>query len=120
MGHAVPSAAPAALSLEDAGHIAETVGILAAPSRVRLLDRLRDSPASVNELAAAVEMSPSAVSHQLRVLRNLRLVTAQRNGKSKIYTLHDSHIAALLTEAIGHNEHLKLAPSPGGGLGSAS
>ena len=63
---------------------------------------------SVNELADAVGMDPSAVSHQLRVLRHLRFVVGRREGRRVVYDLHDDHIAHLLDEAISHVEHVQL------------
>ena len=84
---------------------------LATPSRVRILGRLREGACSVGQLAEAVTMEPSAVSHQLRMLRQLGLVVGQRTGRQVIYALHDDHVAALLTEAVFHAEHLRLAAS---------
>lgn len=94
-----------------AATVAETMQALATPSRVRILDSLRQGPMSVGELAVAVEMEQSAVSHQLRLLRHLRLVIGERNGRSVTYSLHDDHVAVLLTEAISHVTHLKLGLS---------
>ena len=88
--------------------ISDTMQALATPSRVRILGRLRSGPASVNELAEAVEMEPSAVSHQLRLLRHLGFVIGRRDGRQVVYDLHDDHVAHLLEEAIGHVEHLQL------------
>jgi DNA-binding transcriptional ArsR family regulator len=84
---------------------------LATPSRVRILGRLREGDCSVGELADAVEMETSAVSHQLRMLRQLGLVVGQRTGRQVIYGLYDDHVAALLDEAVFHTEHLRLAAS---------
>jgi DNA-binding transcriptional ArsR family regulator len=81
---------------------------LATPSRLRILGQLRDAPASVGELATAVEMERSAVSHQLRVLRHLGLVIGDRRGRSIVYSLYDSHVADLLDQAVYHIEHLRL------------
>lgn len=81
---------------------------LATPSRVRILGRLREGACSVGDLASAVEMEPSAVSHQLRLLRHLGLVIGQRTGRQVIYALHDDHVGALLDEAVFHTEHLRL------------
>jgi DNA-binding transcriptional ArsR family regulator len=85
---------------------------LAAPSRLRILGRLRTGPCSVGELAEAVRMEQSAVSHQLRVLRHLRLVVGERAGRRVVYALHDSHVAVLLDEATYHIEHVRLGYSP--------
>ena len=81
---------------------------LATPSRLRILGRLHERECSVNELAGVVEMEPSAVSHQLRVLRLLGLVRGTRSGRTVVYSLHDEHVGALLTEAMSHVEHLRL------------
>lgn len=81
---------------------------LATPSRLMILGRLRRGPATVGEFADAVGMEQSAVSRQLRLLRNLGLVEGDRRGRSVSYALYDSHVAQLLDEAIYHAEHLRL------------
>lgn len=81
---------------------------LATPSRVRILARLKQSPCAVGELAEAVCMEQSAVSHQLRLLRHLDLVVGERSGRQTIYALHDSHVGVLLEEAVYHVEHTRL------------
>jgi len=91
------------------GVVADTMQALATPSRVRILGRLRERGLSVNELADAVGMEPSAVSHQLRVLRHLRFVVGRRDGRRVVYDLYDDHVAHLLEEAISHVEHVQLA-----------
>ncbi len=88
--------------------VAETMQALATASRVRILGRLRDGELSVNELADAVEMDPSAVSQQLRVLRHLGFVVGRRDGRRVLYDLYDDHVAQLLDEAVSHVEHLQL------------
>lgn len=82
---------------------------LAAPSRVRILGRLKDGPCSVGALAVDVEMEQSAVSHQLRVLRHLGLVVGERRGRQIFYALHDSHVGTLLEQATFHVDHRRLA-----------
>jgi len=87
--------------------------VLAAPSRVLILARLKEGPCSVGDLAEAVEMQPSAVSQQLRQLRHLGLVVGERRGKHIIYGLHDAHVAELLDQAVFHVEHIRLGnPQP--------
>lgn len=90
-----------------AGVVAETMQALAAPSRLRILGRLSSGPCSVNELADAVEMEPSAVSHQLRLLRHLGLVVGRREGRRVVYDLYDDHVGELLEQAISHVEHVR-------------
>ncbi len=62
----------------------------------------------MTELAAAIGMEQSAVSHQLRMLRHLGLVAGTRHGKTTVYALYDDHVARLLDEAVYHSEHLRL------------
>jgi DNA-binding transcriptional ArsR family regulator len=110
MGHGVDGrASPTTrLDLAAAKSVATTLQALATPSRLMILGRLREGPATVGELAAAVQMEQSAVSHQLRLLRNLGLVDGTRHGRSIVYSLYDNHVAQLLDEAIYHAEHLRL------------
>ena len=93
---------------EIAAQVAETMQALATPSRVRILAELRERPRAVGELAAAIGMEQSAVSHQLRLLRHLGLVVGDRQGKRVLYRLHDAHVGVLLAEAIFHVEHVRL------------
>jgi len=102
---------PAHIDGSTAEAVAVTMQALATPSRVRILGRLREGDCPVTDLAAAVEMEPSAVSHQLRILRHLGLVVGRRSGRRVIYALHDDHVAALLNEAVFHTEHLRLGAS---------
>ena len=114
MSHGVQGRhSPTSLDGETARRVAETMQALATPSRVRILARLKEAPCSVGELAEAVGMEQSAVSHQLRLLRHLDLVVGQRSGRHTIYALHDSHVGVLLEEAVYHVEHLRLGlPEP--------
>ena len=99
---------PARLDAARAVEVAETLAALTAPSRLLILSQLRQSPATVSELAVAAGMEASAVSHQLRLLRMMGMVTATRVGRTARYALFDSHVAALLDEAVYHAEHLRL------------
>jgi DNA-binding transcriptional ArsR family regulator len=99
----------AGIGADLAEEVAETMQALAAPSRVRILARLRQSACSVTELALEVQLEQSAVSHQLRLLRHLGLVTGRRDGNRVIYSLHDDHVGDLVAQAIYHVEHIHLA-----------
>ncbi|WP_433854743.1 ArsR/SmtB family transcription factor [Streptomyces kronopolitis] len=96
------------LDAVGAAEVAATLQALSTPSRLRILARLQESPCAVGDLAAAVGMEQSACSHQLRLLRNLGLVTGERHGRSIVYTLYDHHVAELLDQALFHVEHLRL------------
>ena len=90
---------PSRLDLAEAKAVATTLQALATPSRLMILGRLREGSATVGELAEAVQMEQSAVSHQLRLLRNLGLVDGVRQGRSIVYSLYDNHVAELLDQA---------------------
>lgn len=96
------------LDAETASLVAATMAALSTPSRVRILSRLSAGPCSVGELTEHVAMEQSAVSQQLRVLRNLGLVVGERQGRHVLYALHDEHVGDLLAEAVSHAEHLRL------------
>jgi DNA-binding transcriptional ArsR family regulator len=107
VAHGANRQTPGELDAAAAGIVAETMQALSTPSRVRILGRLHDSPCSVGELAGAIGMEPSAVSHQLRMLRHLGLVVGHRQGRRIVYDLYDDHVGELLDQAISHVEHLR-------------
>jgi DNA-binding transcriptional ArsR family regulator len=107
MAHGNSQPDPSGLDADFARAVADTMQALATPSRLHILGRLHAGPCSVNELADAASMEPSAVSHQLRLLRHLGLVVGRRQGRQVIYDLHDDHVGELLEQAIGHVEHLR-------------
>ncbi|MEU4026926.1 ArsR/SmtB family transcription factor [Streptomyces anulatus] len=112
MGHGADARSSATtrerLDAVGASDVAATLQALATPSRLHILARLQEGPCSVGDLADAVGMEASACSHQLRLLRNLGLVTGERHGRSIIYALYDDHVAELLDQALFHVEHLRL------------
>lgn len=88
------------------GRIAELVAdamfALSTPSRVELLLRLAQGPCSVTELVEQVGGEQSAISHQLRVLREHSLVQVRRDGRRRVYMLADDEVAGLLDHAVHH------------------
>lgn len=104
-------AASRPLAAEEAQDLAETLKALASPSRLRILAELVTGERTVEQLAAACGLSPSATSHNLRILRSLRLVRTHREGRHAYYALHDHHIPELLAAIRHHHEHVNaLAP----------
>ncbi len=87
---------------DDVVDLAETFRTLGDPTRVRILDALSHGELCVCDLAALVRMSESAVSHQLRLLRNLRLVKPRREGRMVFYALDDRHIISLFRQGLRH------------------
>lgn len=82
--------------------LAELFKALADPTRVRLLYAIKTRELCVCDLAAVIGVSESAVSHQLRVLRTLRLVKFRREGKILYYSLADDHIERLFAQGLEH------------------
>jgi DNA-binding transcriptional ArsR family regulator len=108
-----PTATRVPLDAATAKQVATTLQALATPSRLLILATLQDGPRTVGELAEAVGMGQSAVSHQLRLLRNLGLVDDERQGRHIHYRLFDDHVAELIDQAIYHADHLRLARDDG-------
>ncbi len=90
------------LSVEKAQRMAEFFGLLGDANRLRILSALAKQELCVCDLAAAVKMSESAVSHQLRALRALRLVSYRKQGRNVFYYLKDSHVLNLYREVAEH------------------
>ena len=82
--------------------IAELFKGFADATRVKILYQLLAKEQCVNDLAAAVELSQSAVSHQLRMLKQMHLVKFRREGKSAIYSLADDHVKTILQMGLEH------------------
>ena len=82
--------------------LAETFRVLGDPTRVRILDAIAGGELCVCDIASLIGLSESAVSHQLRLLRGMRLVRARRAGRLVFYTVDDQHILELLKQALTH------------------
>ncbi|MDI2129139.1 ArsR/SmtB family transcription factor [Yinghuangia seranimata] len=96
----------AALPAES--HVADTAAVFALlgdPGRLKLLVALLEGEMCVCDLAAACGQGESAVSHQLRLLRAHRVVTARRAGRMAYYRLADAHVRLLLDVTLAHLEH---------------
>ncbi|CAM4116982.1 ArsR/SmtB family transcription factor [Listeria booriae] len=78
---------------------------LADPTRVQILNLVQDQEYSVNDIARTLGFNQTTVSHQLRFLKNLRLVKSRREGTTIYYTQDDNHVLELLSQAIRHVEH---------------
>lgn len=93
---------PEILSTPQAQRMAEFFAVLADPNRLRILSALALQELCVCDLAAAVKMGESAVSHQLRALRSMRLVSYRREGRNIYYSLADHHVVNLYREVAEH------------------
>jgi DNA-binding transcriptional ArsR family regulator len=90
------------LSVEKSQRMAEFFSLLGDANRLRILSALAIQELCVCDLAAIVKMSESAVSHQLRALRALRLVSYRKQGRNAFYYLKDSHVLNLYHEVAEH------------------
>jgi DNA-binding transcriptional ArsR family regulator len=100
--------------LDDASAIdlAETFKVLGDTTRVRILDALARAEVPVCDLAELLGLTQSAVSHQLRLLRSMRLVKSRREGRHIYYVADDHHIVALFEQGLEHVQ--ELAPAAAG------
>ncbi|MCU0549855.1 MAG: metalloregulator ArsR/SmtB family transcription factor [Leptolyngbya sp. Prado105] len=90
------------LSVEKSQRMAEFFSLLGDANRLRILSALAVQELCVCDLAAAVKMSESAVSHQLRALRSMRIVGYRKQGRNVFYSLKDHHVFNLYREVAEH------------------
>ena len=90
------------LSSETMQELAETFKVLGDPTRLNIINLLAKQEFCVCDIASILSATNSLISHQLRVLRNLRLVKARREGQNIFYSLDDDHIKHLFTEGLLH------------------
>jgi DNA-binding transcriptional ArsR family regulator len=90
------------LDPRDVAGLAEIFRVLGDPTRVRILDVLSREELCVGDLAAQLGATESAISHQLRLLRNTRVVRARRDGRMIYYALDDKHVLALFRQGLRH------------------
>ena len=88
-----------------ANRLAEIFKALSDPNRLRLISLLLDNEVCVHTLEATLGMSQSAISHQLRTLRQLNLVRFRKEGRHVFYALDDDHVRGLFKQGLLHVEH---------------
>ena len=86
-------------------HLADLFSALSDPTRLRIISVLLEGELNVGDIAAKLDLSESAVSHQLRGLRQLRLVCSRKEGRQVYYALDDDHVARLYRLGLDHVEH---------------
>jgi len=85
--------------------VSQTFKALGDPTRIRILHLLFQKECSVNEIADSLDLRQSTVSHQLRFLKNLRLVKNRRAGTTMFYSHDDEHVIKILEQMIQHAQH---------------
>ena len=83
-------------------HIAELFRGFADPTRVHILSLLQEKELCVTDIADAVQISQSAISHQLRILKQMHLIKYRREGKNLLYSLADEHVKTILQMGLEH------------------
>ena len=87
--------------------LADLFRMFADSTRVRILNVLRKKEVGVTDLANELQMTTSAVSHQLRVLKDSRLIRSRRDGKGILYSLADDHVRMILDMGVEHPQEEK-------------
>lgn len=93
------------LNTDDAATLAELFRTLGDPNRLRIISVLMHHELCVHDITELVELSQSAVSHQLRVLRQMRLVRTRKEGRNVYYALDDDHVRELFRLSLEHISH---------------
>lgn len=93
------------LDEHTAFHLSNLFSALSDPTRVRIIELLLDCEQSVGAIAEQLDMTESAVSHQLRGLRLQRIVRGRKQGRQVFYCLDDAHVAELFRLSLQHLEH---------------
>ncbi|MBL1227443.1 helix-turn-helix transcriptional regulator [Enterococcus sp. BWR-S5] len=90
---------------EDIQKVSQLYKVLSDPTRLRILLILKKGELNVTALAEQLSMEQSAVSHQLKLLRQNRVVKSKREGKTIYYSLDDDHVIDILTQTFNHINH---------------
>lgn len=89
---------------DEVYYLSEFFKVFADSTRIKILFILRNGEQCVNDIAAGLDMSQSSISHQLRVLKQNRLVKFRRDGKTIYYSLADAHVVNILSQGLEHIE----------------
>lgn len=91
---------------DDRAHqLAELFKVISDPTRLKIIGLLSHREMCVGDLHLLLGMTQPAVSHQLRLLRHLQVVTARKEGRHVFYTLSDNHIHTLFDQGLAHIQH---------------
>ena len=91
--------------MEEIKQVSQLYKVLSDPTRLRILLLLKEGEHNVTEISEQLGMEQSAVSHQLKLLRDSRVVKARREGNTIFYTLDDHHVIDILNQTFEHIEH---------------
>lgn len=90
---------------DDVIRLSEVFKVLGDPTRIRIIHVLSKCEMCVCDIAETLDMTQSAISHQLRLLRTMKIVKFRKEGKSVIYSLDDDHVLQLFSQGMEHISH---------------
>ncbi|MBO5489697.1 MAG: helix-turn-helix transcriptional regulator [Eubacterium sp.] len=90
------------MSEDELYDLAELFKVFGDSTRIRILFELFDEERAVNDIAEALRMTQSAISHQLKILKQSKLVKARREGKCMYYSLADDHVRTIIAQGMDH------------------
>jgi DNA-binding transcriptional ArsR family regulator len=93
------------LNEDSANRLSDVFKALSDPNRIRIISALLEKEMNVGNIAAQIGPSESAVSHQLKGLRQMRLVKARKHGRQVYYSLDDEHVAQVFRMVLEHMQH---------------
>lgn len=93
---------PSTINKETIQSISKLFKVISDPTRLSILFLLQQKELSVGSIVLALDKEQSAISHQLKILKDARLVKAKREGKSMIYSLDDLHVFSILEQVLSH------------------
>ncbi len=85
--------------------LAEIFKIFGDQTRIKILKSLLDDDKNVSQIVDELHMNQSAISHQLKILKESHLIKGQRDGKNIIYSLDDEHVRSILSQGLNHLRH---------------
>ncbi|WP_214629651.1 ArsR/SmtB family transcription factor [Paenibacillus agaridevorans] len=95
----------AKIDQQSAADLAEFFKVLGDPTRVKIIHALLNQELCVHDICLVLDMAQSAVSHQLRYLRNTRMVKRRKDGKTVYYSLSDDHVKEIFCQTMNHLQH---------------
>ena len=91
--------------LDHVERLASTLSVLGESARLSIVVYLMDKPASVGEITEFLGMSQPAISHHLRLLKDARILKAEKKGKQVYYSLNDNHVKNIIESGLVHMSH---------------
>ena len=102
---------PQKIPSRELADLADIFKVLSDPTRLRIISILFQGEVCVCQISSQLEMSQSAISHQLRLLRGYHLVKTRREGRQIYYSLDDDHVETIIGSGLAHVRHIEQPPA---------